>query len=515
MYVVSARQMKEAESNAVKRGTTYRSLMEKAGTESGRIIRKKCRISSGSALNILILCGKGKNGGDGFVIARYLSEKGSRVTVLLTSGDPAAEDAVHMYELMDKNKIDVIQYNGVAESVVSLIDKNDIIIDCMFGTGFEGKLPHNLSSLVSYVNESGKYIVSIDIPSGTICDSAKVNGTAVKANLTIAIAAFKPIHVMKPYSEYCGEVVAADIGIEECDYQALGNLVCFTCDDKEISSFFPKRKTVSNKGTYGHSLCICGSKKMQGACVLSVNSALRSGCGLVTAAFPECIYPAVTAKVTEALTVPLSDCASGTLSRNALTDLIELSDKATAILIGCGLGINTNTRDLVYDFLKLNTKPIIIDADGLNIISQNLNILKSVKSPVVITPHPGEMSRLTGLSVNEIISDPIRCAVDFALEYNVIVVLKGANTVICCPDPFNVYINKTGNSGLSKGGSGDFLSGMMVSFTSQGMNVFESAVSAVYLHGKCADITSEKLSQRGMLPSDMLNVLPELLSDFE
>lgn len=515
MFVVTCKQMYNAECNAQKRGISFPQLMENAGCACADIIRDKFGISDKSSKKVLVLCGKGKNGGDGFVIARRLCEYGADVTVMLVCGEPKAEDSVSMFAKLNSFAVEVFRYNGSADTVKPLVARADIIVDCMFGTGFDGMLPGPASALTELVNASNSYVVAIDVPSGANCDSAKIIGEAIRADLTVAISAYKPIHIMKPFCEYCGECVIADIGITKEDFASLGKLICFSCDDNDIKELMPVRKSVSNKGTYGHALCICGSKMMQGACVLSANAALRSGCGLVTAAFPDDAYPAVAPKITEALLLPLDSNADGTLASSSLQKLNDAAARANAVLLGCGIGFNSETKELVCSFLCENTKPIIIDADGINAVATNINVLKALRAPAVLTPHPGEMSRLCGKSIGEIVLNPIQCAIDFALEYKVTVVLKGANTVVCTPDPINVYINPTGNSGLAKGGSGDFLAGMIVSFVAQGMSLFDASVAAVYLHGKCADITAAELSMRGMLPGDMLTRLPKLLSNFE
>lgn len=512
MFVVTSKQMYQVECNAVNRELTFPRLMENAGASCARIIRDRFNVNGN---NILVLCGRGKNGGDGFVIARKLFEAGCRVTVMLVCGEPKAQDAADMLEMIDNGTVRIVAYNNSLTSVEEYIDEAEIIVDCIFGTGFDGVLPQPVAQLVKVVNATKAKRVSVDVPSGALSDSAKVPGDAIRADLTVAISAYKPIHIMKPFSEFCGECALADIGIIAEDFRALNSLICFTCDDNDIAKLLPKRKTVSNKGTYGHVLSICGSTRMQGAAVLAASGALRSGCGLVTAAFPSSAYPAIASKLTEPLLMPLEPGLDGTLTITSLPKLLDTSAHMSAVLLGCGLGFNPDTEKLVHSLVRKCTKPLVLDADGINALAGNIDILKEVRSPVVLTPHPGEMSRLCGKSVGEIVLNPIQTAVDFALKYNVTVVLKGANTVVCTPDPINVYINRTGNTGLSKGGSGDLLAGMLASFMAQGMSPFDASIAAVYLHGKCADITASRLSQRGMLPSDLLTYLPELLSNFE
>ena len=290
---------------------------------------------------------------------------------------------------------------------------------------------------------------------------------------------------------------------------------CADMKDNDIKNILPKRKRDSNKGTYGHALCVCGSRNMTGCAYLSAMGAYRAGCGLVTLAFPDAAYNALMPKLVEPIALPLKSNSEGTLSKESANEIIAYSNKVNAILIGCGIGNNEDTKSVIENIIKNSNKPIIIDADGLNAISQNPDILKKAKVPVIITPHPGEMSRLTGKSIDEILSDTVNCAADFSNKYNCITVLKTANTVVASPIDSRVYVNDKGSSGLSKGGSGDLLAGIIVSLISQGMNPFEAAVAGVYIHSDAADYVLKNSSQRGMLPSDILNALPSYLSKFE
>lgn len=513
MFVVTSNQMYQAECNAVKRGFTFPQLMENAGQACAAVIKKHFCISKQNPRNILILCGKGKNGGDGFVIARKMWEYGCDVTVLLACGEPKAQDSIEMFSLVEAAGINVVRYDNNLTLLKPYFENADIIVEAIFGTGFTGTLNHSLSVLAQAANASKARIVSIDVPAGADCDSATVQGTVFKADMTIAISAYKPIHIMKPCCKHCGRIVVADIGITDDDFRKIDSVACFTLNAQDIKKMLPKRKPVSNKGTYGHALCVCGSMRMTGAAYLAVSGALRCGAGLVTAAFPQSAYAAIAPKFTEPLLLPLESNFEGTFAFNAMAGVMEASNRATAVLLGCGIGFNKDTVRMVTNLVKELKKPTIIDADGINGLTTNIDILKEAQAPIILTPHPGEMSRLCGKPVPEIIANPIGIAHSFAKEYGVTVVLKTANTVVC--DGKQIYVNSTGNAGLARGGSGDLLSGMTVSFLAQGMTPFDAAVCAVYLHGLCADAVAEKTSMRGMLPSDVLNYLPELFSKFE
>ncbi len=515
MFVVTSKQMYQAECNAVKRGFSFPQLMENAGQACARIIKKQFNISRETKKDVLVICGKGKNGGDGFVIARKLWEYGADVTVMLACGEPKAADAVEMFSLVETAGIDVVRYDNNLTLFKTLFERADIIVEAVFGTGFSGTLDHSLSVLAQAANASKAPVISIDVPAGADCDKASVQGTVFRADMTIAISAYKPIHIIKPCNKFCGKIILADIGITSSDYKNLDPLPCFTLGINDIKNKLPKRKPVSNKGTYGHALCVCGSMRMTGAAYLSVSGALRSGAGLVTAAFPQTAYAAIAPKLTEPLLLPLEPNFDGTFAFSAMADVLEASKRASAVLIGCGIGFNKDTTTLVQNLIKDIKVPMIIDADGINALSTNIDILKEAQAPIILTPHPGEMSRLCGKSVAEIIANPVEIARDFADKYGVTVVLKTANTVVCGKNAPGIYINTTGNAGLARGGSGDLLAGMMVSFVAQGMTPFDAAVSAVFLHGLAADAVAQKTSMRGMLPTDVLNYLPELYSNFE
>ena len=281
-----------------------------------------------------------------------------------------------------------------------------------------------------------------------------------------------------------------------------------------VKTLLPKRHPEANKGTFGHLLSICGSMNMPGSAVLAASAAVRMGAGLVTAAFPMVAYNAIAPHLVEPLLCPLQSDENGFLSAKSSFSLLDRLEKSTACLVGCGLGQTKDTRVVVREILIHSTKPIVLDADGINLINDNINVLNAVSVPVIITPHPGEMSRLCKISVKEIQEQRTDVALWFAKHSQTIVVLKGSGTVIATPDG-RCYINKTGNSGMAKGGSGDMLSGMIASLLAQGMSPENAAICCVYLHGAVGDMVAQESSKRGLTPSDMVRALPKLLSDYE
>ncbi len=513
MRVLTGAQMYKVEQAQVNEGITFTRLMENAGAACARAIVKylaQCEDKK----NVCVVCGKGKNGGDGFVVARKLAQAGYNTSVILAYGTPTAEDAITMREKMHDIKL-VDEYLWDGNMSKKILGKADVIVDAVFGIGYRYCEDAYTQSIFTAINEAHGTVVSIDIPSGCESDSGELSPYCVEADVTVAISSLKPVHVLKPCSSVCGETVVVDIGISESAFDAVDTLYLETLSLKEARELFPKRDIMGNKGTFGHVLSVCGSKNMQGAAVLAATGAIRCGAGLVTAAFPESAYSAIASKLTEPLMLPLPSNEEGTFSSAAIPTIVGRTDKASAVLVGCGLGLNFETKELVNALVFNCEKPLIIDADGINAIACNIDILKEAKAPVLLTPHPGEMARLTGKTVAEIEKDRVKTAVDFANEYNVTVLLKGASTVIATPHSNRVYVNTTGNPGMAKGGSGDLLSGMIASFVAQGLNVFDAAVLGAYIHGAAGDRAAHRLSMAGMTPSDCAEMLSELMCEFE
>lgn len=303
------------------------------------------------------------------------------------------------------------------------------------------------------------------------------------------------------------------IGIPEGCYEDEDGML-FSIEEDAVRKCFTPRDPISNKGDYGHLLSVCGSRRMPGAAVLAAKGAVAMGAGLVTAAFPEGAYAAVASKLTEPLLLPLHENREGTFAQAALPELRAALSKASAVLIGCGLGVNEDTVFLVERLLEEASCPVILDADGINIAAAHIDMLKNRKAPLLLTPHPGEMARLCGCTAAEIQADRTGAARRFAREYGVTLVLKGANTVIAGENAASLFVNRTGNPGMAQGGSGDLLAGMLASLAAQGMEPLRAAAAAVYLHGLAGDVAAKHYSMCGMTPSLMAEELAVLLKRF-
>lgn len=514
MRLLSSDEMKQVEQYTAKYGLSYQRMMENAGAACARNIRNEIEKEKSLKRNVAVVCGKGNNGGDGFVVARKLSENGYNVCVIMAAGYPSSQEATYMYKLIIDMAIPVVWYDADRAKAVQTIRNADVVVDAVFGFSFYGNISADLRGLFEEMSNAKGIKFAIDVPSGVYCDSGFNDPGCFKADYTIAISALKPAHIMHPASECCGDIIIANIGIPEESYKLVSDSL-YTHNRVEVSNLFKERSSVSHKGTFGHLLCICGSKNMVGAPVLAGMAALRSGTGLVTMAFPESAYIPVASKLTEALMMPLPENSEGTLSAKATDKILASLHKYSAVVIGCGMGINEDTKSLLRAILASSKVPVIVDADGINIIAQDISILRSASCDVILTPHPKEMSRLCGKSVELIESDRVTIARDYAAQNRVYLVLKGANTIVAHPFSKKAYVNASGNSGLAKGGSGDVLSGLMGGFLAQGFTPLNAATAAVYIHGYTAEGVSEKMSKSGMLPGDVANELAYSMKAFE
>ncbi len=501
MRILTAKQIKSVEERAFQNAFTEEGLMKCAGTACFNKIVKKY----GDALKhskVAVFCGNGKNAGDGFVIAKLLCEIGVNAVIVLADKAPTIKEPLMYFNEAKEQGVEVIAFKDYTFDC-------DYIVDCLFGIGFHGEAREPFNTVFDAVNSSGAVVISIDTPSGTDATTGEVI-QAVRADYTIAISTLKYAHVLPPANEYCGEVTVVNIGIPENYYDSDYALTITAAD---VKSGFTKRAKNSHKGSFGRQLNICGSYLMPGAAVICARAALKTGVGLLECVFPKSIYPVMTAHLTQPIFKPVCENESKTVSIGAMNDVTEALNRADCVAIGCGIGNNDDTQVITSQVIKSSLVPIVLDADGINSVVPFIDIIKDKKAPLVITPHPAEMARLIGESTVYVQSNRVDVAKAFAKENDCIVVLKGANTVVT--DGRQVFVNTTGNAGMSMGGTGDMLTGMVASFIAQGLSPLQAAKSAVYIHGLCGDITAEELSQRGMTVDDMLSLLGALMSNFE
>ena len=499
MLILSPEEIRNAENKANENGLSYNDMMESAGMGCAEHILTEYP----TAENIIILCGKGKNGGDGFVIARYLKEADKNVCVVKAFNCPSDSLSEKNRSLID-GTVNIYDGSHVTKSIINLIKNADVIVDAVFGIGFRGELPENIRELFKVSAHSPAVKIAIDIPSGLTSENESTDG-CFSADETLSMLCFKKEHIYKPYSDKCGKVTVIPIG-----FGVFGDNIQAK-SRSEIKAMLPGRPFDSNKGTFGKALIIGGCNSMPGAPVIATKGCLSAGAGLTALAFPDCIYPAVTARLSENIFIPLpSD--GGFFSEKAFSLIHPNHDAYSVVAIGPGLAVTPTTEALTLLLIRSCRKKLIIDADGINIVSRNINILKESEAEILLTPHPGEMSRLTGRSITEINAEREKTASDFAKKYGVTVLLKGANTVIAAPDG-RIAINPTGSTALSRGGSGDLLTGIAASFAAQGLSLFDSAVLSAYVHGLAGEIAEKKYTAYSATIERIADCIPDALSE--
>lgn len=480
-------------------------LMETAGRASADLVDEE--YGPGRGKSALIVAGKGNNGGDGFVIARCLLRKGWAVSVMvLAEKSSISGDAEKNLSLLDPSLVhfcpepeDLFPYRALFQGAA-------VIVDALFGIGLAKEITGVFADAVQLMNSSGKPIVAVDVPSGIDASSGRVLGVAVTAAVTVTFAFAKLGHVVYPGRAYTGRLETVDIGLP--DEIAATAEYCEYLDSDYIAPLLKIRDRCGHKGSYGHCLIVSGSTGKTGAAALAANTAVRAGSGLVTLAVPESLNSILEVKTTEAMTLPLEDCGKGYFGEENLGDLLRATEGKDAVALGPGISSTADTVAFVQGFLRVCPLPLVIDADGLTAIAADPEILLTKQSPaIVLTPHPGEMSRLTGLSIAQIERDRIAAARDFAVRYAVHLVLKGAGTVIAAPDG-SIAINGSGNPGMASGGMGDVLTGIIVSLIGQGYPVGEACRLGVFLHGLAADLVAGEKGEIGITASDVLERLP-------
>lgn len=502
MRIVTAEQMKKLERNASEAGLSYYDMMENAGIAAAESISAKI---APREKRVLVFAGKGNNGGDGFVVARLLAQAGANVKVVLVDGEPATGDAAANLRAVREQGLVTFHFTADAEQVKGLLQNVDMIVDAIYGTGFHGTLCEPAKQAARAINGAIAAVFSLDLPSGINADNGELDEDAVRADFTVAFESLKPAHFIYPAAECCGAIVCADIGIPPACRTEVEQTFTHITDELVFYSI-PHRAVNSNKGTFGKLLNISSCFGMTGAGKLSVLGAQRAGTGLVTLAAPRSVVATLAVSLTEAVLLPLAETEAGGISAGAALQLAAKLGESSTCLIGCGLG-NTSDSAQVLEFVMKNANcPLLIDADGINALCGNINRLSERQAPTVLTPHPGEMARLLEISTDTLLANKVELGRGFAVKHGVVLVLKGANTLVFTPEG-HTFVNTTGNSGLAKGGSGDVLAGMIAGLMAQGIPAGQSAFCGVYLHGKAADRCAARLSQTAMQPSDILTDL--------
>ncbi|MCY4262455.1 MAG: NAD(P)H-hydrate dehydratase [Candidatus Dadabacteria bacterium] len=473
-------------------------LMENAG----RAVASVILMEYPSARKIAVICGAGNNAGDGFVIARHLVSSGKEVSVHITEKKERYRgDAKTNLDSLLEIKADVREL----DEKLPRIKDSEVIVDAVFGTGLTRKVEGFYDKLIKFINRQSSRRVSVDIPSGLDADTGQPLGTAVRADITVTFAPAKLGVCIHPGVDYSGKLFVADITIPKTLWDHLPfELLTF----QKCRGLIKTRSADSHKGTYGHLLVLAGSPGKSGAAVLCAEAALRAGSGLVTLGVPKSIFPVVEEKTTEVMSLSLKDSKDGTLHPDALKEVLrELEGRKSALAVGPGISISKSTEEFVEKVITRCEVPVILDADALNIISKNPAILRKTKVPAIVTPHPGEMARLCGVSTKQVQEDRVGVAFRFSEKYGCYVVLKGARTVVSTPGG-EVFINPTGNSAMATAGTGDVLTGIIGGLTAQGYDPLQSCMLGVFLHGQAADLLLKETGATGFTASEISRKIP-------
>ncbi len=505
MYILTVSDMRAAEDEAFCRGILPLRLMENAGASFVKTLRDKINVEG---KKIIVAVGNGNNGGDGYVIARKLKEYGAEVQIIKAFGGNMTDSASKMAAKAGEAGLRTIGFGLDREYAISLINQADIIIDALFGIGFSREADGFTAELFELISRSRAFVAAVDIPSGLFADSGEINSAAVRADLTIALGAYKFAHILPPASELCGEVVCCPIGLPDGSIKPTGTY-CETIDKSDVALNLPKREKNSHKGSFGPALFVCGSYNMTGAAVLSVRAAIRSGAGLTKLVSPKSAYPLLAPSLIETVHIPLDETPCGTIAVQALPDIISAAKGAKAMCVGCGLGRNRSTDELICGLMNYIECPIILDADGINAIAQRIDIMEHREHPLIITPHPAEMARLWQTDAKTVNADRIGFAKRTAQRFGCTVVLKGANTVVATKSG-RIFVNMNGNAGMATAGSGDMLSGIITALICQGLSPDSAAACGVYIHAAAGDIARDNFSEISMTVSDMIDSLPSV-----
>jgi hydroxyethylthiazole kinase-like uncharacterized protein yjeF len=501
--VLTAAQMREAEQAAEARhGMPSALLMENAG----QALANAARGLAGPDGRFTVVCGPGNNGGDGLVAARFLREAGAKVAMTLVG------DAAKLTPESRRN-LQALEAYGVSAQALEAVPEpgaGDVVVDALFGTGLsrapEGRFAEAILRIDRW-RRAGAKVVAADVPSGLQSDTGEAFEPCVHADVTVSFGLLKRGQVLEPGASYCGELRRVDIGLAAVAARTLTGPVLRLVEESDVLEAFPARRSDTHKGTYGHVLVIAGSRGKSGAAALVARAALRAGAGLCSVATRAEVLDAVLAHAPEVMGIPLE--AQGPLGMADLAPLLEAAEGKDALVIGPGIPRGPETGKLIGELLARGEAPVVLDADALNAVATDLSVLRRAKRPVVLTPHPGEMSRLIGRSTKEVQAHRLEFARNLAVAHEVTVVLKGARTLIASSGG-ELYVNPTGNPGMATAGSGDVLSGICSAFLAQGLSMPVAIWASVYVHGLAGDLAAQKRGKAGLIASDIIKGLCEV-----
>jgi NAD(P)H-hydrate epimerase len=513
MRVLNARQMRDADSRTIQEiGIPAVVLMENAGRQVVSTLQST--FDTLADMRVAVLCGRGNNGGDGFVVARTLLQQSVDVGVYLVGrGADVKGDARTNLDALRNLGVDVVEIADAAAWELHGADLLgcDLVVDALYGTGLHSPLHGLDESIVADLNASNRPVVSVDLPSGLLADTPDVPGPAVHASVTVTLAAPKLPLVLPPAERLAGNLVIADIGIPHAVINQVEGSWLEVLTRESMRSLIEPRAQDSHKGDYGRVLVVAGSRGRTGAACLSAMAALRSGAGLVTVAAPASCVPTIAALGAEFMTEPLPETPDGTIAFEAVDQVLDFG--ADIIAVGPGLGRSSSTAAFVHGLVERAGVPLVIDADGLNAFVDDADRLTARDGvDMMLTPHPGEMARLVGLPIEDVQRHRLDIARDFASRQRVHVVLKGHRTIIATPEG-KAFINVTGNAGMATAGSGDVLTGMVAGWAGQLLDPEAACKLAVYLHGLAGDLAEADEGEVSMIAGDLIDRLGDAILD--
>lgn len=511
--VLTTSQMREADRSTITDfGIPGFTLMETAGR--GAVLAITEWFGPLQKKRVCLLCGKGNNGGDALVVARCLVDAGAHVTVRLAMGiDDLSQDAAANLRLLEQlqsaepARLHIAENNGDID-----LDSFDLLIDGLLGTGVQKKLREPLLSLVEVANYSRTPVVALDIPTGLHGDTGEVLGAAIRAGLTVTMAAPKLGLFLSDGPDYAGEIVVADVGIPDAVLQSAARMdpgPTYIPSGDDIRARLPSRRRADHKYSAGLALVVAGSEGLTGAPVMASTAAARVGAGAVVCATARSVRDVVASKLTEVMTLSLPEGADGIDAPEAIEALKERLGKARSMLVGCGLGRARGTAAFVRRLIETAVIPVVVDADGLHALARDTAILAGGSHGArVLTPHKGELRSLVGDEVDTL--GPLEIARKYAARWHCVMVIKGAPTVVGTPDG-TTFINQTGNQALASAGTGDVLAGMITGYLAQGLSPVDAALCSLYIGGRAADVYAARMNRDSLMAMDLVNELPELL----
>lgn len=512
MEILTSRQMRNIDRRATRAfGLPEIVLMENAGQQLCAFLVRT--YEDLPVRRLLLLCGKGNNAGDTFVLARHLRARGIPFeAILFGAGREVRGSAGVNLQILRKIGIAPREVRTPSEwrAARRLLADSDLVIDGILGTGLSRPVQGLLASVFDEVNAAGADVVAVDIPSGLSGDTADIPGPCIAADYTVTFQRPKMPHLFPPAEALCGELHVVDISIpraaieaERADLELL--------EEASLVPLLPLRRADSHKGDYGHALVVAGSRGKGGAARMAALGALRSGCGLLTAAVPAALQAGFVSRAMEAMTVGLPETRAGTLSEPGIPELLGMLAGKRAVAVGPGLTTHPETTKLIREVVLGATVPVVLDADGINAFAGAADLITGRARPLVLTPHPGEMARLLGVTAAEVIARRVATAREFAERHACFLVLKGHRTLMATPAG-KVYVNPTGNPGMAKGGSGDVLCGILTGLLAQGLDTEAAVKLGVYLHGLAGDMAAAEVGEVPLLARDILARLPRALA---